>query len=119
MPYPNGITLLNASMLAVASTSSCEFRLYKIGYDKELELSSTVRVPFMPDNLSIDQKGKLLISGHPHPPSLEKMVKQRAKCLESISADRSKCHIMGVPSWVIEWTEEQEPRANLDLVLQL
>jgi arylesterase/paraoxonase len=105
MPYPNGITLLNASTLAVAATSSCHFQLYTIRPDKTLELTETVRVPMMPDNISVDQKGKLLISGHPHPPTLERMVKDRSQCLERHSGDVSECHTMSVPSWVIEWTK--------------
>lgn len=57
MPYPNGITLLNAPMLAVAATSFCQVQLYNIRSDKTLELTETVKVPMMPDNLSMDQKG--------------------------------------------------------------
>ncbi|GLI76369.1 hypothetical protein PoHVEF18_004641 [Penicillium ochrochloron] len=105
MPYPNGIALLNASMLAVAATSSCQFQLYNIRSDKTLELTETVKVPMMPDNLSIDHKGKLVISGHPHPPALENMVKDRTQCLERLPDDVSECHDISVPSWVIEWTE--------------
>ncbi|KAJ5204876.1 paraoxonase [Penicillium cinerascens] len=105
MPYPNGITLLNDSMLAVAATSSCQFQLFNIRSDKTLELTETVRVPMMPDNLSTDQKGKLLISGHPHPPTLDNMVKDRTQCLERLSGDVSECLTMSVPSCVIEWTE--------------
>ncbi|KAJ5905871.1 paraoxonase [Penicillium subrubescens] len=119
MPYPNGITLLNASMLAVAATSSCQFQLYTIRSDKTLELTETVRVPMMPDNISFDQKGKLLISGHPHPPTLGRMVKERTQCLERLPDDVSECHTMSAPSWVIEWTEADGLLVSSDQVPHL
>ncbi|KAJ5263523.1 paraoxonase [Penicillium angulare] len=103
IPYPNGITLLNDSTLAVAATSSSHVRLYNISPDKTLSLTETIKVPFMPDNLSTDQKGRLLISGHPHPASLERMVKSRRECLRGQPVDTSVCDAMKVPSWVMEW----------------
>ncbi|KAJ5368283.1 paraoxonase [Penicillium cataractarum] len=107
VPYPNGIALLNESTLAVAATSSAHVRLYNISSDKTLVLAETIKVPFMPDNVSADQKGKLLISGHPHPPSLEGMVKRRTKCLKDQPIDSSVCDAMKVPSWTMEWGPEE------------
>ncbi|KAK2026543.1 putative paraoxonase [Colletotrichum zoysiae] len=105
LPYANGVTLLNDSMLAVASTSSCQVRLYHIRPDRALELASKVDVPFMPDNLATDQRGVLIIAGHPHPPSLEAMVKARQACLKK-SSMIGDCHVGTAPSWVSEWTPE-------------
>ncbi|KAK1989985.1 putative paraoxonase [Colletotrichum falcatum] len=105
LPYANGAALLNASMLAVASTSSCQVRLYHIRPDRALELASKVDVPFMPDNLATDQRGVLIIAGHPHPPSLETMVKARQVCLKDPSMV-DECHVGTAPSWVSEWTPE-------------
>ncbi|KAL2061375.1 hypothetical protein VTL71DRAFT_7648 [Oculimacula yallundae] len=105
LPYANGVTLLNASTLAVASTSSCQVRLYHIRSNRGLELASKVDVPFMPDNLATDQRGVLIIAGHPHPPSLEKMVEARQACLKDPSMI-DECHVGSAPSWVSEWTPE-------------
>ncbi|KAF5614768.1 paraoxonase [Fusarium tjaetaba] len=105
IPYANGVALLNASMLAVASTSSCQIRLYRVRPNKTLEFTSKIDVPFMPDNIATDQRGALLIGGHPHPPSLEDLVKGRQACLKHPSMLR-ECHIGSAPSWVSEWTEE-------------
>ncbi|KAK1967205.1 calcium-dependent phosphotriesterase [Colletotrichum sublineola] len=105
LPYANGVTLLNASTLAVASTSSCQVRLYQIRPDRTLELASKVDVPFMPDNLATDQRGVLIIAGHPHPPSLETMVKARQACLND-SSMIGECHVGTAPSWVSEWKPE-------------
>ncbi|KAL1850269.1 hypothetical protein Plec18170_006964 [Paecilomyces lecythidis] len=106
IPYANGIVLLNTSTLAVASTGSCQVRLYDIRHDATLELTAELRVPFMPDNLSRDERGILLISGHPHPPSLDRLVIDRSKCLEAHALDLQKCHTGTAPSWVSEWTWE-------------
>lgn len=106
IPFANGLTLLNVSVLAVASSSSSQFRLYHIQHDGSLKLATEIWVPFMPDNLSCDQKGAILVSGHPHPPSLERLVDDRHQCLEAHSMDFQKCHTGSAPSWVSEWTGE-------------
>lgn len=60
----------------------------------------------MPDNLSYDQKEAILVSGHPHPPSLERLVNDRRQCLEVHRMDFQKHHTGSAPSRVSEWTWE-------------
>ena len=105
LAYPNGLTLLNASTIAVAQTSSCKVRLLDIRNDRSLVSVAEIDVPFMPDNLSSEQDGALLISGHPYPPSLERLVKHRIRCLENkLLPD---CDGSTAPSAVSEWTERR------------
>lgn len=106
VPFANGLTLLNDSVLAVAASSSSQLRLYDIQHGGSLKLATEIWTPFLPDNLSCDQKGAILISGHPHPHSLEKLVDDRRHCLEDHSMDFQKCHTGSAPSWVSEWTWE-------------
>lgn len=106
VPFANGITLLNSSVLAVASTNACQVRLYTIlPSSRKLELSYKINIPFMPDNLSTDSRGALLIAGHPHPPSLDSLVESRRVCLKDPSL-LNECHNGSAPSWVAEWTED-------------
>lgn len=105
LAYPNGLALLNASTIAVAQTSSCKVRLFDIQDDRSLVSLAEIDVPFMPDNLSSEQDGALLISGHPHPLSLERMVKRRIQCLENNLLPN--CDGSTAPSAVSEWTERQ------------
>ncbi|KAJ5489401.1 hypothetical protein N7539_004291 [Penicillium diatomitis] len=106
VPFANGVEFLNASTLAVASTSARDVRLYNIKSDRSLELVETISVSMMPDNLSVDKKGRLLITGHPHLPALARMISDRTRCLDQNSADESACYDMSVPSCVMEWTGE-------------
>lgn len=107
LAYPNGLALLNSSMLAVALTGSCKVQLFGIRPDRSLVFAAEVRTPFMPDNLSCDQNGVLLISGHPHPPTLERLVKHRRRCLEPGLLTPQPCDGSRAPSAVSEWTWER------------
>lgn len=106
VPFANGVTLLNASILAVASTSTSRVRLYDIQPDHSLREFGVINVPFMPDNLSTDKRGTLLIAGHPHPPSLEKVIKSRSKCVNDDARNLDNCLLSASPSWVAEWTPD-------------
>ncbi|KAJ3490808.1 hypothetical protein NLG97_g5711 [Lecanicillium saksenae] len=104
LAYPNGIALLNASTIAVALTGSCQVKLFDIKTDRSLVSVAEIDVPFFPDNLSSEEDGVLLISGHPHPPSLERLVKHRIQCMElNLPAN---CGTLTAPSGVSEWTEK-------------
>lgn len=109
LAYPNGLTLLNASTLAVALTDSCKVKLFDINNDRSLVSIADIKVPFMPDNLSSEPNGVLLISGHPHPPSLERLVKHRSQCLKTHQAPN--CDKSKAPSAVSEWTERDGLRS--------
>ncbi|KAH8704062.1 hypothetical protein BGW36DRAFT_423588 [Talaromyces proteolyticus] len=107
IPFANGVTLMNESILAVSSTSTAQVRLYNILSDRSVKLNSSIEVPFMPDNLSADKDGVLLIAGHPHPPSLEEVVKHRLSCTQDSEADNAACWKANVPSWVSQWSSSR------------
>ncbi|KAK7757542.1 hypothetical protein SLS62_000557 [Diatrype stigma] len=114
VPFANGIEVLNETTLAVASTSRAAVYLYEVSppfsasasspppFDSDssrspykLTYTSRIRVPFLPDNLSLtryyssgtgtgDKTGtattKLLIAGHAHVPSLARFSATRHAC---------------------------------------
>ena len=110
IPFANGIALLNSSTLAVASSSTANVRIFNITWaangTPELSQTSSISVPFAPDNLSSDSKGKLLITGHPHAPSLEQVAKRNRFCEGLESAAGEDCSSLQKLSWVAEWSEE-------------
>lgn len=70
IPFPNGIALSPShTHLAVASTSLGLVYFYTLT-NASLSLSHTVPVPFFPDNVIYDDDGALIVTGHPHFPSL-------------------------------------------------
>jgi arylesterase/paraoxonase len=103
--WANGITLLNPTTIAVASTSTPGVYLYS--YDPETKILvnlSLQRLPFFPDNISTDSRGRLLITGHPHPPSLEIVSKTNYQFdLDGKKDDSARPRS---PSWVVEWDGE-------------
>ncbi|KAI1432262.1 hypothetical protein GGR50DRAFT_689088 [Xylaria sp. CBS 124048] len=107
--YPNGIALFNESTLAVASTNKRLVYFYSIARDPKhshptLQPSSTLWLPFLPDNLSISKAdGALLIAGHPHLPSLNQYAHSRALCNRDGEAE-SVCASINTASWASEWT---------------
>ncbi|KAL4938888.1 hypothetical protein BDV06DRAFT_231469 [Aspergillus oleicola] len=101
--FMNGITQLNESTLAVAVTASAEVRLYTKEADNSLTQVNAIKVPFMPDNISTDKDGALLIAGHPHPPSLEKTVHARRECIGVDGVVPQECWKSTAPSWVARW----------------
>ena len=110
MPFANGMVILNATALAVASSSTTSVRLYSIERGSEtqaprLKHTRTVPVPFLPDNLSVDVNGKLLIAGHPHGPTLEKVAKNSARWNAPGAKGKEGCDFRGL-SGIAEWTEE-------------
>ncbi|KAF4308393.1 Glycoside hydrolase family 16 [Botryosphaeria dothidea] len=86
IPFANGIALLNASTLAVASTGARSVRLYDLTTAPEsgavaTELRAEVRAPAMLDNVFVDARGRLLAAGHPRPGALTATVAVRAECV--------------------------------------
>ncbi|TLD14888.1 hypothetical protein PspLS_10808, partial [Pyricularia sp. CBS 133598] len=121
LPFANGIARLNASTMVVSSTNTASIHFYSIpataagekkagSKEEQLTLTSVVKLPFLPDNLSVDEKGKLLIAGHPSPPELNQVSRSRALCqderVRSPKANEPKhCRKAMAPSWAAEWTE--------------
>ncbi|KAL2822434.1 hypothetical protein BJX63DRAFT_376496 [Aspergillus granulosus] len=106
-PFANGVALLNDSTVAVAATSAAEVRLYTRLEDNSLVQSSAIVVSYMPDNLSADKDGSLLIAGHPHPPTLDKLVKHRRSCISGEGVVPQECWKSTSPTWVSKWTAER------------
>lgn len=104
-PFANGITLLDETTVAVAFTSTVEVRLYNRLEDNSLELRDAIKMPFLPDNLSTENKA-LLIAGHPHPPSLDETVRARGECIDSDGRVPESCWKSTSPSWVARWTAD-------------
>jgi arylesterase / paraoxonase len=106
VPFANGVTVLNSTTLAVSSTTSAAVYLYdRNTATGELSNRRAIKLPFLPDNLSVDRDGALLIAGHPHPPSLDEFVPTRALCRSEKGKTADICNKAVSPSWVSEWTE--------------
>ena len=106
VPFANGIEFLNATTLAVASTSRSAVYLYSVtglhpaeasaddqGSQKKqpptLIYVTRIPVPFLPDNLTVtkykskadnEERTKLLIAGHAHAPTLTRFSASRHVC---------------------------------------
>lgn len=112
LPFANGIEVLNSSVVAVSATSRATVNFYNTPSTTVFEPRSKLRLPFLPDNLSMSG-GKLLIAGHPHLPSLAKFTHTRYICndgaeLEVAAADvKEYCATGLATSWVSEWSESE------------
>ncbi|KAK0354654.1 hypothetical protein LTR91_011544 [Friedmanniomyces endolithicus] len=116
LPFANGVAVLNGTTVAVASTARAAVYIYTSpsGFAKgtaDVKLVEMVRLQFLPDNLSVDSNGALLIAGHPFAPALEARARAGTggKCgvLETAAGDGEDdggCPV--APSWVAEWTAE-------------
>lgn len=107
VPFSNGITLLNETTVAVASTSTAAVRFYEMSSDRSLKQTDAVNLDFMPDNLSLDRNGVLLITGHPHPPTLDKMRVERFECLMNSTVGNAVCFDGEAPTAVAEWSADK------------
>jgi arylesterase/paraoxonase len=128
-PFANGITVLNKTMLAVASTTTLSINIYNITRSTSslnahtntptLKFFQKISVPFFPDNLKTDSDGKLLIAGHPYPPALKKVALTNH---QYAFGDDQDGWVEGklpeprkpveerprAPSWVVEWDGNQQ-----------
>lgn len=90
VPFANGIALSpDGKEVAVISTTEGTVQLYdRDSTTNTLTFRERVYIPHSPDNVSYDErKGSILVAGHPHFPSLAKLVKKEFQTS---------------PSWVIE-----------------
>lgn len=107
IPFANGVAQVNASTVAVSSSSTASVYLYDVHpHDYSVRFIRSIRVSFMPDNLETDQAGVLLITGHPSREALQDTVQARLKCTW-VPEEKDKCYKAGAPSGVAEWTEER------------
>ena len=102
LPFANGITVLNDTTLAVASTTRPGLYIYSIDpISRALTKKQTIKLTFSVDNLSIDKNGKVLMAGHPHFPSLAAVAKTNHRydfAVQEIDDVRPRA-----PSWVADW----------------
>ncbi|KAK4555862.1 hypothetical protein LTR86_007082 [Recurvomyces mirabilis] len=108
LAFANGVALLNATTMAVSSSAGAAVHVYSspsrfMKDADDVKLSNIIRLPFLPDNLSVDSNGALLIAGAPYAPALEAVSKASADFdkPDAVQADRPKA-----PSWIAEWTEK-------------
>lgn len=110
--FANGIEALNSTTIAVASTTGPSILLYTLQDGGALEYQSELRLPFLPDNLSL-AGGKLLIAGHAHFPSLAKFTRSRHICNDPAELEvatpevRESCETETATSWAAEWSESE------------
>jgi len=106
VPFANGVALLNDTTLAVASTSGAAVLLYtSTSRFQDISLAQTIHLPFLPDNLSVDDVGTILIAGHPYAPAVEKTARNNALCSQADAISEPRCKERA-PSWVSEWSPE-------------
>ncbi|KAK8093034.1 hypothetical protein PG999_014621, partial [Apiospora kogelbergensis] len=118
--FPNGVEFVNETTLVVASTNRASIRLYSVTpptgsaqRHPTLSFSSSIQLPFLPDNLSKASDGTLIIAGHPHAPSLAKFTATRHVCNspeERAKAEpvvRESCEKWKAGSWVAQWSQAE------------
>jgi arylesterase / paraoxonase len=105
--FANGITMLNATTLAVASSTAPGVYLYEVQPDYNVTSRVYIRTDVSVDNLSVDSAGALLLAGHPFSPQLTQVASNRVNCdpQSQDEAKRKACDCIS-PSWAAEWTEK-------------
>ncbi|KAI9836290.1 MAG: hypothetical protein M1819_001627 [Sarea resinae] len=108
--FANGITTLNSTHLAVASTTTPAVFVYRIEpRTKALVMTKKVTLPFMVDNLSTDSTGHLLMAGHPSPSALGKAAKTNHMYdIDGTGVGKPATGRPRGPSWVAEWDGNPE-----------
>ncbi|TID25181.1 calcium-dependent phosphotriesterase [Venturia nashicola] len=110
IPFANGITLLNSTYVAVASTTTPSFSVYAINAaTHDLALTQKVSIPFWIDNLKVDSAGTLLMAGHPWVPASTKVLKTNQ--LYDHDGTGKGLALDGRPRagrWVAEWDGDGE-----------
>lgn len=127
VPFANGIEVLKTSeqhkTLAVASTAAAKVVFFDLDISSGRESTTTmsvslskkreVHLPFLPDNLGVDDGGALLISGHGHVRSINQFAHSRASCRSLTQSDRdgftdvkAACEVRS-PTFVAQWTDEK------------
>lgn len=107
--FANGVVLINKNTLAVASSNKLEVYIYHApnAEPPKLYLKKTVSVPFLPDNLSVDGNGKLLIAGHPHAFSMVQFAESRDACNSGSGVEKEKACKLRASTGVADWSEKE------------
>jgi hypothetical protein len=107
IPFPNGVAISpDGSQVAIASTTLCEILFYARDVTTQaLSLLARVPTPFAPDNIMFDERGALVVAGHPY-----------FQALVAVAANRTGAY---APSWVVSITptsvtSEAEPNQDAD-----
>lgn len=111
LAFPNGVQFLNKTTLAVASSTGPAIHIYSFDAEaKTLTQKQKIRVPFAPDNLSVDSQGRLLVAGHPYPPSMEEVTSRNHEyALDNVDDGRkSVSERPRASGWVAEWDGNAE-----------
>ncbi|EPS40153.1 hypothetical protein H072_6034 [Dactylellina haptotyla CBS 200.50] len=103
--FANGIELLDdGRTLAVASSIKAAVYLYSIGNDgadpAHVTYLRRIIVPFYADNISVDNRGRVLVAGHPHPRPLARIARDNWLYHYGPRKLADRPH---APSWVSEW----------------
>lgn len=108
VPFANGVRLVNASTVAVASSSKAGVYFFEwVPRAREMLFKRLLRLTVSVDNLSLDARGRLLLAGHPSAPSLMVVSKGRARCDLAGSEEEKRACACTAPSWAAEWSEEE------------
>jgi arylesterase/paraoxonase len=109
--FANGVVLMDHKTLAVASSTKLQVYIYHAPNSEsqtpKLYPKHTISVPFLPDNLSVDSNGKLLIAGHPHPFSMIDFAKSRDACNSGSGSEKDEACALRASTGVAEWTESE------------
>lgn len=103
--FSNGISISPSGLeVAIASTSIAQVHFYSRNITSNaLTYTSSVHLPFSADNVNYDENGNLVVSGHPHFPTLIKLAANKTDV---------------APSWVISISPlegETKPEPEYDL----
>ncbi len=92
IPFPNGVAISpDGTKVAIASTTLGEILFYARDIiTQALSLRARVQTPFAPDNIMYDERGSLIVAGHPYFPALV-----------AVAASRTGAR---APSWVVSIT---------------
>ncbi|KAF8485928.1 hypothetical protein DFH94DRAFT_808184 [Russula ochroleuca] len=97
IPFPNGVAISpDGTQVAIASTTLGEILFYTRDIATQaLSLRARVPTPFAPDNIMFDERGSLIVAGHPY-----------FQALVAVAANSTGAR---APSWVVSITPSPTP----------
>ncbi|KIK63132.1 hypothetical protein GYMLUDRAFT_482086 [Collybiopsis luxurians FD-317 M1] len=105
--FANGVSVSPSGLeVAIASTSTGAIYFYDRNIANNiLTFASSVLVPFAPDNINYDHDGNLVVSGHPHFPTLTKLAANKT--------DVAPSWVVSVSPVLAHTSSEFDPEATL------